>query len=214
MTYEKLVAKVKTAYAKADASKITEHVAIQVNVSGEAEGIFYIEITDGKVVVEPYDYYDHDMILFGGESDLVAIATGKMSIDEALNDGKVSVAGPNIEKGLSIREVVVKKAETKKAPAKKTTAKKTTAKKTTAKSETKAPAKKTTAKAEANAPAKKAEAKAEVKAPAKKAEAKVEVKAAETKPVVKEAAKAETKAPAKKAEAKAPAKKATAKKTK
>ena len=209
MTYEKLVAKVKTAYAKADASKITEHVAIQVNVSGEAEGIFYIEITDGKVVVEPYDYYDHDMILFGGESDLVAIATGKMSIDEALNDGKVSVAGPNIEKGLSIREVVVKK-----APAKKTTAKKTTAKKTTAKSETKAPAKKTTAKAEANAPAKKAEAKAEVKAPAKKAEAKVEVKAAETKPVVKEAAKAETKAPAKKAEAKAPAKKATAKKTK
>jgi len=198
MTYEKLVAKVKTAYAKADASKITEHVAIQVNVFGESEGIFYIEINDGKVAVEPYDYVDHDMVIFGDEKNIVSIATGKVTIDEALKSDLVSVAGPNIEKGLSLRDVVVKKAAAKKAPAKKATTAKKAETKTAAPK--KAAAKKAPAKKETTV--KKAEA-----TTAKKVEAKVEVKAAEVKE--------EVKAPSKKAETKAAApKKAAAKKTK
>ena len=49
MTYEELVEKARNTYGKADAGKIKEHVAIQFNVTGEAEGIFYLEIADGKV---------------------------------------------------------------------------------------------------------------------------------------------------------------------
>lgn len=196
MTYEKLVDKVKKAYAGADASKISGHVAIQVNVSGEAEGIFYIEISEGKVNVEPYDYVDNDMVIFTPEKEIVDIATGKVSIDDALAAGKISVAGHNIDGGLQIREVVLKKAaKAEKAPAKKPAAKKTATKKTT-KTE-------------------KAVAKAEVKAEAKPVkEEKVVVKAAEVKA---EPAKAE-KEPAKKPVAKATetkaAKKPAAKKAK
>ncbi len=60
MTYEELVQKVKDAAAKADASNIKDHVAFQFNVIGDAAGAFYLEIKDGKVNVEPYEYYETD----------------------------------------------------------------------------------------------------------------------------------------------------------
>lgn len=63
MTYEELVKKAKDSFEGADASNVHEHVAIQFNITGEAEGIFYLEIADGKVKIEPYEYYDRDLIV-------------------------------------------------------------------------------------------------------------------------------------------------------
>ena len=42
----------------ADVSDIHEHLAYQFNITGEAEGIFYAEVKDGKLFVEPYEYFD------------------------------------------------------------------------------------------------------------------------------------------------------------
>ena len=55
MTYEELVARVSEAMKLAKVSRQVGHVAFQFNVEGEAEGIFYLEIADGKVNVEPYE---------------------------------------------------------------------------------------------------------------------------------------------------------------
>ena len=63
MTYEDLVYKVREVFENADARKILEHVAIQVNITGEGEGIFYVEIAERHICVEPYDYYDRDCLL-------------------------------------------------------------------------------------------------------------------------------------------------------
>ena len=63
MTYEELVTKVKEATKNARVSKTVGHVAFQFNVRGEAEGAFYLEICDGKINVEPYEYYDRDVII-------------------------------------------------------------------------------------------------------------------------------------------------------
>lgn len=63
MKYDELVGKVKEAAKKAKISKTVGHVAFQFNVLGEAAGAFYIELTDGKVNVEPYEYYDRDVII-------------------------------------------------------------------------------------------------------------------------------------------------------
>lgn len=63
MTYEELVANVKEAVKNVMISKMVGHVAFQFNVKGEAEGAFYIEIVDGKIFVEPYEYYDRDIII-------------------------------------------------------------------------------------------------------------------------------------------------------
>ena len=90
MTYEKIVEKVKKALAKVDASAVKGHLAVQVDVYGEGEGAFYIEVKDGKVDVQPYEYFDHDLRIRCTGEEIIAIAEGKKKIlDE--------VAAENIE---------------------------------------------------------------------------------------------------------------------
>ena len=60
MTYESIVAAVRKKLSKADVSSIPGTLAFQVDVEGKAEGIFYIEIKDGQLHVEPYDYHDRN----------------------------------------------------------------------------------------------------------------------------------------------------------
>lgn len=122
MTYEELVLKAKETYGVADASKITEHVAIQFNVTGEAEGAFYLEISEGKVNIEPYEYYDRDVIVTTDAVTLIKMAEGKLGMEAAYLTGKIKADG-NLTKGLLLKELMPKK------PAKKSTAKKTTEKK-------------------------------------------------------------------------------------
>ena len=55
MTYEELVLRVRDVYENADAREVFEHIAVQVNVEGEAAGAFYLEVADRQVCVEPYD---------------------------------------------------------------------------------------------------------------------------------------------------------------
>ena len=173
MTYEELVKKLKTAYAKADASAIGEHVAVQFNVTGEGEGALYLEVSDGKIDIQPYEYYDRDAIVVTGANTLVDIAAGKVDVVEAYNTGVIKVEG-NVGKAALLAKITAKKTPANKAPAKKAPAKKAPAKKETAKKETvkKAAAPKAAAKKE-EAPKKVAAPKAE----APKAEA---PKAAET----------------------------------
>lgn len=156
MTYEELVAQVKDGAEKVDADKITDHLAIQVNIEGEAEGAFYIEMLRGNIVVAPYEYYDRDVLLICQASQILAILKGELDPMQALQDGQIRAEG-NIGRlgllGEIIKKTPLKKrAAAKKAPAKKTTtAKKTATKKTaTAKTAAKsATATKTTAKSAA-----------------------------------------------------------------
>ncbi len=188
MTYEKIVSYVKKAIGKKNVSKINEHIAVQVDVTGEGEGAFYIEVKDGALNIDSYEYYDHDAKLIIAGNDLIDLVDGKMDAVKAYSEGVFAVEG-NLEKLTTLVDAVAKKAPAKKAA-------------------TKAPAKKASAKA----PAKKAAAKTEAKAPAKKAAAKTEAKAETKAPAKKAAAKATAKKAAAKTEAKAPAKKAPAKK--
>ena len=56
MTYADMFSKVKGMLMDADVSDIQEHLAYQFNITGEAEGIFYAEVKEGKLYVEPYEY--------------------------------------------------------------------------------------------------------------------------------------------------------------
>lgn len=130
MTYFELVEKVQKALSDADASSISEHIAVQVNVTGEAEGAFYIEAADGKLNVEPYDYVDRDALLTVSEETLLQVAAGKTTLLAAAMTGKVAFEG-NYDKAMQLNDVLTaatkkaKKTATKKAAApKKTAAKK------------------------------------------------------------------------------------------
>ena len=152
MTYEEVVAKVKEALKDADVSNVKEHAAYQFNITGEGEGAFYVEIADGKLNVEPYEYFDRDILVYTSAADLMDILEGRDDFVNANLSGKINAEGDlrkaELLKGVSIKaetkEAPAEEATDKKAPAKKATAaKKPAAKKTAAK---KAPAKKATKK--------------------------------------------------------------------
>ncbi|MDO4618823.1 MAG: SCP2 sterol-binding domain-containing protein [Clostridia bacterium] len=194
MTFEQAFLKIKAKFDNADTSKLTSDFAIQVNMTDEdCAGAFYIQSTDGKLLVEPYDYRDNSADVTLKRQDLVKILDGKLTVAKALETGKLYVNG-NAEDLVSAASVI-KAAPAKKAPAKKAPAKKAEPKKVEAKAEVKkAPVKKAPAK---KAEPKKTEVKVEVK-PEVKAPAKAEVKA-EVKTEVKAPAKTEVKTEVKKA---------------
>lgn len=94
MTYEQVVAKVKDKFANADASSIDGVKALQINLEGKnVNGIFYIEVKDHNVNVEPYDYYDRNAIVTVNPTNLLKILDGKLDAVEAYTKGKVTVEG-------------------------------------------------------------------------------------------------------------------------
>ena len=122
MTYFEAFEKIKAAMKGAKTTGIDGHLAIQVNLSdSDASGIFYIEVKDGNLYVEPYDYVDNDAVFTVSTKDMIRLVTGKVTYEKSIESGALTVSG-NLEKGALIRNLVVK-AE-KKAPAKKPAVKK------------------------------------------------------------------------------------------
>lgn len=140
MTYEELVKQVRAAYADADASKVDGRVAFQFNVTGEGAGAFYLEVADGKVNVEPYEYYDRDVLVTASADVILDIASGKLDPVKAYLTGKLKAEG-DLGKAAFLKELGGKKKPAKKTAAKATTAKTTAAKAAKAPAEEKAPAK-------------------------------------------------------------------------
>ena len=105
MTYSELFAKARELFAHADVSHIGEHLAFQFNITGEAEGAFYAEVKDGKLYVEPYEYYDRDVIFTCTADTLLKIAAGKADAVLAYTTGKLKVDG-DIGKALMLKEFV------------------------------------------------------------------------------------------------------------
>lgn len=127
MTYEEIVAYTKSKMAEVDISGYKGHLAAQVNITGEGEGAFYVELNDGNAVVEPYEYFDRDVILIASADVFIAIVDGKKDAVAAYLTGGLKVEG-NIEKAKEFGELLKnsKKAAKKAAKAEKTA--KTTAK--------------------------------------------------------------------------------------
>lgn len=113
MTYEDFFTKVKEKFMDADASDITEHLAYQFNITGEAEGIFYVEVKEGKLYVEPYDYNDRDAMFTASAENLMKIAEGKLDPVLAFTMKKLKVEG-NIDKALKLKGLIDSKKSNKK----------------------------------------------------------------------------------------------------
>ncbi|MCI8371724.1 MAG: SCP2 sterol-binding domain-containing protein [Lachnospiraceae bacterium] len=104
MTFEEFFKEVKERFMDADVSQVTEHLAFQFNITGEAEGIFYAEVKDGTLSVEPYEYYDRDAIFICSADTLRKIADGKTDPVKAFTFGKLKVQG-SIEKALKLKSL-------------------------------------------------------------------------------------------------------------
>ena len=105
MTYAEMFSKVRGMFMEADVSDINEHLAFQFNITGEAEGIFYAEVKDGRLSVEPYEYYDKDAIFTCTADTLMKIAEGKKDPILAPTLGQLKVEG-NIAKASKLKTLI------------------------------------------------------------------------------------------------------------
>ena len=109
MTYQEYFESVKKEFEGADVSDIREHLAYQFNVTGDSgAGIFYIEVKDGKLFIEPYTYNDHDAMFTATADTFTAIMNGKMDPIWAFTIKKLKVEG-NIEKALKLKDLIARK---------------------------------------------------------------------------------------------------------
>lgn len=128
MTYEEIVAYAKKKFADVDVSDHKGHLAVQVNITGEGEGAFYVELNDGTAAVEPYEYFDRDAVLIASADVFNAIVDGKKDAVAAYLTGELKVDG-SLDKAKEFGDILKK--SKKKAAKKATTKTSTRATKTT-----------------------------------------------------------------------------------
>ena len=106
MTYAEYFADFKGRFMGVDVSDIKEHLAFQFNIEDdEAGGSFYVEVKDGILKIEPYDYYDRDARFTCTPYVLDKIADGELDPVAAFTEQKLKVDG-NIDKALRFKEIV------------------------------------------------------------------------------------------------------------
>ena len=105
MTFEEIFEKSKEIIMKYDVSKIPGHLAVQIDISGEGSGIFYIELLEGKLYCEPYEYYDRDCIFTVSAENFFKLADGSLNPVKAFTTGKLRVDG-SIDKALEFQKIV------------------------------------------------------------------------------------------------------------
>lgn len=94
MTYESIVEAARDKFYDANVSSVNGTMAFQINIEGKAvNGIFYIEIKDGEVHVEPYEYYDRNAIIHINGTNFIKLINGKLDPVVAFTTGKIKVDG-------------------------------------------------------------------------------------------------------------------------
>ena len=93
MTFFEMFDAAKAGLANANVSGLNGHVAIQIEVTEDGCGIFYAEITDGVLNVQPYDYRDNTAAVTLPHSTLFALLRRETTLPEAVAQEKAFVQG-------------------------------------------------------------------------------------------------------------------------
>lgn len=91
-TFDEIVARVREGAQKADVSDI-DFLAVQINLTGKSPGVFYVEVKNHRVSVEPYDYHDRNCAITMTASDFTKMLDGKLKAMTAFTTGKLKVDG-------------------------------------------------------------------------------------------------------------------------
>ncbi len=92
MKFDELLTKVRNLASKKDVSD-HDFLAVQVNISGKESGVFYVEVKDSKINVEPYEYNDRNCAITISLTDFNKLIDGKLDPILAFGTGKLKVDG-------------------------------------------------------------------------------------------------------------------------
>ena len=105
MTFSDFFAQIQQKLAGLDVSGIQEDFAFQFNITGEEAGVFYVELKNGKLSVEPYAYHDRDAAITCSADTLRKLAEGKLDPILAFTIHKIKVEG-RLEKALVLKQLL------------------------------------------------------------------------------------------------------------
>ena len=92
MTFNELVTKVRNMAQAVDASN-RDFLAVQINITGKDPGVFYVEVKDHRINVEPYDYHDRNCAITISMTNFNKLIDGKLDPNLAFTTGKLKVEG-------------------------------------------------------------------------------------------------------------------------
>ncbi|MCD7730703.1 MAG: SCP2 sterol-binding domain-containing protein [Oscillospiraceae bacterium] len=99
VSYDDVVAKAQKKLAAAKTAKIKYPIAVNFELSGDCDGVFYAYLGEAGVAVEPYKYDDYDVYVRADAKVLVSVFEGKANLIDVLADGSVHIDG-NIKKAI------------------------------------------------------------------------------------------------------------------
>ena len=92
MKFASILKRARSLAAEADISQV-DFLAVQINIEGEENGVFYVEVKDGRISVEPYEYYDRQCAVTISDADFSKLTRGKLDTVKAYDEGKLRVEG-------------------------------------------------------------------------------------------------------------------------
>lgn len=105
MTFEELFNLVKTEFQKADMSGVKNNFALQINLTGEAQGTFYVLYKDGTLIVEPQAYPNREVALTLSSDNFLKFFNNKLDPIIAYTTGRLKIDG-DIKKALELQKLL------------------------------------------------------------------------------------------------------------
>lgn len=106
MTFTQILETAREMAKKADISGVG-FMAIQINIVGEGEGVFYVEVKDGCIHVEPYEYYDRQCSITISGDDFLKLIDGELDPGKAYDEGELKADG-DLGKALEFSDLIRK----------------------------------------------------------------------------------------------------------
>lgn len=107
MTMDELLEKIRGMAKDIDVSN-AGFLAVQINVKDRDPGVFYVEVKDQKINIEPYEYNDRNCAITMKMDNLVKLIDGKLDAVAAFTLGKLKVDG-DIGKALEFANLIKNK---------------------------------------------------------------------------------------------------------
>lgn len=106
MTMEELILKLRD-IAKNINIPDSRFLAVQLNIKDRDPGVFYVEVKDQKINIEPYEYIDRNCAITIKMNDLLKLLDGKLDAVVAFTLGKLKVDG-DVGKALEFANLIKK----------------------------------------------------------------------------------------------------------
>ena len=105
MTFQEYFSQIKARFIGADASAMADPTRIQINLTGEAAGTFYVEARGGKLSIEPYEYHDRDVEITISSENFQKLLDGKLDPVAAFTFGKLKAQG-DLGRALELKKLL------------------------------------------------------------------------------------------------------------